>query len=82
MVRERHGEGWSEQRRADVTRSVVVAPSEMMTILIVARRDLFEEAIQVRDRARLELDGRHRGGRSDDEDRDEAGGARGLRDGG
>src|SRR2546428_358355 len=75
MVRERHGERWSEQRGADVTRSVVVAPSEMMTILIVARRDLLEEAIQIRNRARLELDGRHRGGRADDEDRDEAGGA-------
>ena len=45
-----------------------------MAVVGVARRELVEQAVEVGDRARLELDRRHGGGGADDEDGGDAGG--------
>ena len=55
-----------QQRRTYVTRPIVIPPARVMRIVAVARRQLFEHTIQIRDRPWLALDGRHRGGRPDD----------------
>lgn len=71
-IRERNRNGRPEQRRARVTRAVVIAPAQMMPILTVARRERFEEAIQIGDGARLEFDRGDAGRRSDHEHRRDA----------
>src|SRR5207248_9769731 len=55
-VDERHGERRPEHRGAHVARSVVVAPAEVMAIVAVAGREHLEHALEIGDRARLELD--------------------------
>jgi hypothetical protein len=75
LVREGYGQRRTDERRAYVARSVVVAPAEVMAVVGPAWHDRFEQPIQVGDRARLEFDGRHRRGRADDEDDGEARGA-------
>jgi hypothetical protein len=51
-------EGRSEHRRTDMARSIVIAPSQMMLVLAVLRRELLPHPIQIRDGARLELNRR------------------------
>ena len=63
----------TEHRRPDVARAVVVAPSEVMLVLAVARCELLPHSIQIGDGARLELDRRDARGRSDDGNGDKAG---------
>ena len=43
-IDDRDRDGWSDERGSYVTRTVVVAPAEMMTILTIARRQMLETA--------------------------------------
>jgi hypothetical protein len=58
---------------AHVAGSVVVAAPQMVAILTRSRCEPLEQLIHIGDRARLEFDRRHRGGRSNDENGDDAG---------
>src|SRR5439155_19838538 len=79
-VCERNRQRWAEERRPNVARAIVVAPAEVMAVLPVTRCDFLDKPIEIGDRARLELDRRHGGGRADDEDRGKPGSDLGLGD--
>ena len=62
-----------EHRRTHMARPVVVAPSQMMFVLAMARREVLPDAIEIGHRTRLEFDGRHTRSGSDDGDSGEPG---------
>ena len=59
---ERDRQRRAEQRRPHVTRAVVVAPAQVMPVVAASGSQLFEQAIEIRHRAGLELDRRDRRG--------------------
>jgi hypothetical protein len=67
-VDDRYRHRGAQERGADVARAVVVAPALVMPVLAVARGKPLENGVEVRHRARLELDRRHGGRGADDED--------------
>src|SRR5919106_614539 len=80
-IRERDRDRGSEHGRTDVAGTVVVAPPQVVAIGGVAWCKLLENRVQVVHRARLELDGRDRRRRSDDEDSGDSGTYAGFRHG-
>src|SRR6185369_2476544 len=65
VKRNRHR--WTEQRRAHMARSIVVAPPKVMLVLAVARCELIEHLIHIVQCAGLELNRRQPRCRADDE---------------
>jgi len=55
-IHERDRQRRPQQRRAHVARPVVVAPAQVMAVFAAPRRELFEEAVEIGNRAGLELD--------------------------
>ena len=66
-VLKRNSDRRTEKSRSNVAGAVVVVPTQMMLIIGVARCQMFEQPVEVGDRARFKFDGRNRRCRTHDE---------------